>query len=76
MKLLCKPKIKSHTCLETSSLRTILTEEGIAYCSRAFWKPKNAEEEWKLTENCTYPKVNYYTEKVFFLKKFSGMTEW
>ena len=43
MKLFCK-KIKSHTCLEFSSPRTTLTEEDIASCTRAFRKPKNAEE--------------------------------
>ena len=45
MKLLCK-KIKSHTCLEIlQSNGTTLTEEDIASCSRAFRKPKSAEEE-------------------------------
>ena len=36
-----------------SSLRTTLTEEDKASCSRAFQKPKNAEEERKLIENAT-----------------------
>ena len=50
MKLLCK-KIKSHTCLEISSLRTTLIEKEMA--SRPFREPKNSEEERKLIENGT-----------------------
>ena len=38
--------------LKFSSLRTTLTEEGRASCSRAFQKPKNAEEG-KFIENGT-----------------------
>ena len=34
-----------------SSLRTTLTEEDMASCSRAFRQPKNAEEGRKLIEN-------------------------
>ena len=49
MKLLCKI-IKSLTCLEISSLRTTLTEENMASCSRAFRKPQNAEDERKWIE--------------------------
>ena len=44
-KLVCK-KIKSHTCFE-------LNEEDMASSSRAFRKPKNAEEERKLLESAT-----------------------
>ena len=52
-----------------SSLRTTLAEEDIASCSRAFRKPKNAEEERKLIENGT-PKSarslkKYSLKKVF-----------
>ena len=42
-KLICK-KIKSHTCFE-------LNEVDMASSSRAFRKPKNAEEERKLLES-------------------------
>ena len=44
---------------------TTLTEEDIASCSRAFRKPKNAEEERKLIENGT-PK------STIPLKKWNG----
>ena len=62
MKLLCK-EIKSHSCLRTS-----LTEEDMASCSRAFRKPKNPEEERKLIENGT-PKSTIPLKK-YSLKKF------
>ena len=64
MKLLCK-EIKSNTCLEI--FRTTLTEEDIASCSRAFRKPKNAEEDRKLIENGT-PKSTILLKK-YSLKK-------
>ena len=65
MKLLCK-EIKSNTCLEI--FRTTLTKEDIASCSRAFRKPKNAEEDRKLLENGT-PKSTILLKK-YSLKKF------
>ena len=37
----------------TILLRTTLTEEDMAPCSRAFQKPKNAGEEMKFIENTT-----------------------
>ena len=58
--LVCK-KIKSHTCFE-------LNEEDMASSSRAFRKPKNAEEERKLLESAT-PKstqaVTKWSLKIF-----------
>ena len=75
MKLLCK-KIKSHTCLEISSLRTKLTKEDIASCSRAFRKPKTAEEEKKLIENgtpkSTIPLKKYSLKNVFWNGRMVG----
>ena len=46
--------------------RTALSEEDMASCSRAFRKPKNVEEEWKLIENGTPKSAN--TEKKYSLK--------
>ena len=51
-----------------SSLRTTLTEEDIASCSRAFRKPKNAEEERKLIESGT-PKSTIPLKK-YSLRRF------
>ena len=61
-------RLQKHSWKSVSpwSLRTTLTEEDIASCSRAFRKPKNAEEERKLIENGT-PKS---TEKIFVEKIF------
>ena len=50
MKLDMQENQVSHA-FRTFLLRTTLTEEDI--CSRAFRKPKNAEEERKLIENAT-----------------------
>ena len=67
VKLLCK-KIKSHTGLEISSLRTTLT--------RAYLKPKNAEEERKLIENGTpkptIPLKKYSLKTVFWNDRMVG----
>ena len=52
-----------------SSLRTPLTEEDMASCFRAFRKPKNPEEEWKLIENGT-PKATIALKKYSLKKKF------
>ena len=60
MKLSCK-KIKSHMCLEIFQSRNDTNR-------RAFWKPKNAKEERKLTKNGT-PK------STIPLKNFSAMAE-
>ena len=49
-KLLCK-KSNLARVSTFSSLRTTLTEEDMASCSRAFRQPKNAEEGRKLIEN-------------------------
>ena len=62
MKLLCK-KSNLARVQKFSSLRMTLTEEDTASCSRAFRKPKTAEEE-------RYPKATCSTEKVFFEKIF------
>ena len=66
----CK-EIKSHTCLEIfQSIQTPLTEEDMASCSRAFRKPKNAEEERKLIENgtpkSTVPLKKYFLKAIFW----------
>ena len=50
----------------------VLTEENMASCSRAFRRPKNAEDERKLIENSTGPKINKCCEKVVFEKIFHG----
>ena len=72
MILVCK-KIKSLTCFELFfSERHI--QKDMASCSKAFRKPKNAEEERKLIENAT-PKVNTCSDKVVF-ENFSGIAEW
>ena len=42
IKLLCK-KINSSRVLNFSSANERLTEEDMASCSRAFWKPKNVK---------------------------------
>ena len=59
-----------------SSLRTTLTEEDIASCSRAFRKPKNADEERKLIENgtpkSTIPLKKYYLKDVFWNGRMVG----
>ena len=57
-----------------SSLRTTLTEEDIASCSRTFQKPKNAEEERKLIEDTT-PNSTIPLKK-YSLKKFTGIAGW
>ena len=46
----------------------------MASCSKAFRKPKNAEEERKLIENATQ-KFNTCSDKVVF-EIFSGIAEW
>ena len=46
----------------------------MASCFRAFRKPKNPEEEWKLIENGT-PKATIALKK-YSLKKNSGIAEW
>ena len=46
----------------------------MASCFRAFRKPKNPEEEWKLIENGT-PKATIEMKK-YSLKKNSGIAEW
>ena len=51
----------------------VLTEENMASCSRAFQKPKNAEDERKLIENST-PKSTSVVKK-YSLKKYF-MAEW
>ena len=43
-------------------LRTTLTEEDMASCSRGFRKPKIAEEERKLIENATPKSTHCITE--------------
>ena len=69
MKLLSK-KIKSHRCLEFSSLLTTPTEENMMSCSRAFRKPKNFENERNEINRKQFPKVNKCSEKVVFEKMF------
>ena len=72
MILVCK-KIKSFTRFELFlSERHI--EKDMASCSKAFRKPKKAEEERKLIKNAT-PKVNTCSNKVAF-ENFSGIAEW
>ena len=52
MKLYMQENQMPHA-FRTILLRTTLTEEDMASCSRAFQKPKNAGEEMKLIENTT-----------------------
>ena len=52
MKLYMQENQMPHA-FRTILLRTTLTEEDMAPCSRAFQKPKNAGEEMKLIENTT-----------------------
>ena len=66
MKLICT-KIKSHTCLEIfQSTNDTNRREDIASCSRAFRKPKNAEEERKSIEMVPQSQK----KKKCFLKNF------
>ena len=46
----------------------------MASCSRAFQKPKNAEDEKEFNREC-YPKVNTCSDKMVS-ENFSGMAEW
>ena len=52
MKLYMQENQMPHA-FRTILLRTTLTEEDMASCSRAFQKPKNAGEEMKLIGNTT-----------------------
>ena len=72
MILVCK-KIKSLTRFELFFSEGHI-EKDMASCSKAFRKPKKAEEERKLIENAT-PKVNTCSNKVVF-ENFSGIAEW
>ena len=68
MILVCK-KIKSLTRFVRTTHR-----KDMASCSKAFRKPKKAEEERELIKNAT-PKVNTCSNKVAF-ENFSGIAEW
>ena len=54
----------------------LLTEEDMASPSRAFRKPKSAEEERNLVENATDPKVNTCNDGKMVGENFSGMADW